>query len=113
MSGILTVESFTVCGAGTDAAGDLAGKTAAVQSAFWRFFESLHLTVAGVGRGELEADGSDARHGHDGAFLVWVANGQAGKLQPEEQRQAKLSADTDLRGRDTGVRCGGLRKGDQ
>jgi hypothetical protein len=71
-----------------------------VQSTFWRFLSSLHLSVerqmgperpptrTGLGRGQYPAQRGNDRHRHYGAHPVWRPDGRPGELQPQEQRQA-------------------------
>ena len=82
------------------------------QSTLWRFLASLHLKrgeadpfhsapAAGtsLGRGPREVGDGDAGHRHHRAYPLRPPDGRAQELQPQEQGQAQLPADTDLPGR--------------
>src|ERR1039458_3599618 len=56
-----------------------------------------------MGSGEREAEDRDIGHRYDGAHAVRAADGCAQELQPEEQGEEKLPADTDVSGGDAGI----------
>src|ERR1022692_2359045 len=58
----------------------------------------------GVGGGQRAVDGGHSGHGHDRAHAVWQADGGTEELQPQEQRQEELSADSDVSSGDAGIR---------
>ena len=59
---------------------------------------------ARMGSGQREAEDRNPGHGHDGTHAVRNSDGSAQELQPKEQGQEKLPADTDVSGRDAGIR---------
>ena len=63
------------------------------QCTFWRFLASLHL----------QTHGGHAGHRYHRAHAVRAPDGSAQGLQPKEQREEELSADSDVSGRDPGI----------
>jgi hypothetical protein len=89
------------------------------QCTFWRFLASLHLSVAGqilqvqqtmrqrvLGCRARGSEDDHAGHRHHGAYTVRPSDGRAQELQPEKQGQEELPADSDVSGRDAGIRRG-------
>src|SRR5207302_7246214 len=60
--------------------------------------------TARLGSSPRAIESSYARYGHYGAHAVWEADGRAQELQSEKQREEKLSTDSDLPSRDSGIR---------
>src|ERR1035441_9508284 len=60
----------------------------------------------GLGGGQCEAGYRHHRYRHHGAHAVRPTDGRTQELQPEEQRQEELPADTDVYSRDAGIRLG-------
>ena len=89
-----------------------------VQSTFWRFVNALHrngpadseyhahYARTGLGGGQCKAGRRHDRHRHHSAHALWSSNGRTQRLQPEEQRQAQLSADADVHRRNAGIHLG-------
>ena len=89
------------------------------QSTLWRFLASLHLNVAqqilSIQRqlrervwaaAHVRLDHGDAGHRHHRTHALRPPDGRAQELQPQEQGQAQLPADTDLAGGDARISDG-------
>jgi hypothetical protein len=108
--------------------GILAVRQLPPQCTFWRFLASLHLGAArqllqvqrrmrqrvweaanvGLTEATLDIRFADPSDRHDGAHPVRQPDGRAQELQPEEQGQEELPADSDVSGGNQGVRGGRL-----